>query len=247
MTADKAIKSGDAVRKILVAANDARLRTTLRRCLSGKGFGVSVAHNGKEMRKLWQRAHFDLLILDFMLPDEDGLSICRRLRSEHDDTPIIMLADKAAEFDRIVGLEMGADDVLSTPLNPRELLARINAILRRRNTEMHPAAPSHEHEIITFGPYVLNLSNRSLMRGKESIPITTGEFSTLKAFARHARVPLTRDKLMELTRSRTYKAFDRSLDVQISRLRKLLEPDPAKPTYIQTVWGLGYVFVPDGH
>jgi len=247
MTTDKAIKTDNAARKILVVASDARLRTMLRRYLSGKGFHVSAAHNGKEMRKRWQRAHFDLLILDFMLPDEDGLSICRRLRSEHDDTPIILLTAKAAEIDRIVGLEMGADDVLSMPLNPRELLARVNAILRRRNIEVHPGAPSHEHEIITFGPYVLNLSNRSLMRGKESISMTTGEFSTLKAFARHAKVPLTRDKLMELTRSRTYKAFDRSLDVQISRLRKLLEPDPAKPTYIQTVWGLGYVFVPDGH
>jgi len=241
------ITMDNGARKILVVTADSRLRNMLRRYLSGKGFHVSTAHSGKEMRKLWQHAHFDLLILDLALPDEDGLSICRRLRGEHDDTPIIMLDAKAAEIDRIVGLEMGADDFLSIPFNPRELLARVNAILRRRHVEVHPGAPSQEHEIITFGPYVLNLSNRSLMRDGEPIPMTTGEFSTLKVFARHAKVPLSRDKLMELTRSREYKAFDRSLDVQISRLRKLLEPDPAKPTYIQTVWGLGYVFIPDDH
>jgi len=247
MSSNKAIKNSNFARKILVVAADARLRNLVRRYLSEKGFLVLIAHNGKDMRKHWQRAQFDLLILDLALPDEDGLSICRRLRSEHDDTPIIMLTNEAAEIDRIVGLEMGADDILSTPFNPRELLARVNAILRRRTTEAHPGAPSQEHESIKFGPYVLNLSTRSLMRGAESIPMTTGEFSTLKVFARHAKVPLSRDKLMELTRGREYKAFDRSLDVQISRLRKLIEPDPAKPIYIQTVWGLGYVFIPDSH
>jgi len=247
MTTNKAIQTANSARKILVVVGDPRVRNLLRRYLSEKGFHVLVAHDGKEMRRLWQRAHFDLLILDLMLPDEDGLSICRRLRSEHDDTPIIMLTAKAAEIDRIVGLEMGADDFLSTPLNPRELLARVNAILRRRSIEEHPGAPSHENEAIKFGPYTLNLSTRSLMRGNESIPMTTGEFSTLKVFARHAKTPLSRDKLMELTRGREYKAFDRSLDVQISRLRKLIEPDPTKPTFIQTVWGLGYVFIPDSH
>jgi len=235
------------VRRVLIVAADPRLRNLLRRYLSEKGFHVLVAHDSKEMRKLWQRSNFDLLILDLMLPDEDGLSICRRLRSEHDDTPIIMLTAKAAEIDRIVGLEMGADDFLSTPLNPRELLARVNAILRRRHTAVHPGAPSQEHEEITFGPYVLNLSTRTLMRGNDPIPMTTAEFSTLKIFARHPKVPLSRDKLMELTRGREYKVFDRSLDVQISRLRKLIEPDPTKPMFIQTVWGLGYVFIPDSH
>jgi len=234
-------------RKILAVIADARLRNTLSKYLSEKGFAVSSAHDSREMRKIWQRAQFDLLILDLMLPDEDGLAICRRLRSEHDDTPIIMLTTaKTAEIDRIVGLEMGADDFLTAPLNPRELVARVNAILRRRTIGEHPGAPSQENnETIKFGPYTLNLSTRSLSRGNEVIPMTTGEFSTLKIFARHPRIPLSRDKLMELTRGREYKAFDRSLDVQISRLRRLLEPDPAKPIYIQTVWGLGYVFVPD--
>jgi len=234
-------------RKILAVIADSRMRNMLRRYLSEKGFHVFTAHDSREMRTVWQRAQFNLLILDLMLPDEDGLSICRRLRSEHDETPIIMLTTaKTAEIDRIVGLEMGADDFLTVPLNPRELVARVNAILRRCSSEEHPGAPSQGNkETITFGPYTLNLSTRSLMRGDEIIPMTTGEFSTLKVFARHARVPLSRDKLMELTRGREYRAFDRSLDVQISRLRRLLEPDPNKPIYIQTVWGLGYVFVPD--
>jgi len=233
-------------RKICVVDDDARLRDLLHRYLGEHGFNVLVAEDGREMNRVWQRERIDLLVLDLMLPGEDGLSICRRLRGNHDNTPIIMLTAKSEEIDRIVGLEMGADDYLTKPFNPRELLARINAILRRRNPEEHPGAPSQESESITFGPYVLNLSTRTLLRAGESLPITTGEFSVLKVFARHPKVPLSRDKLMELARGREYEAFDRSLDVQISRLRKLIEPNPSKPMFIQTVWGLGYVFVPDG-
>ncbi len=233
-------------RKILVVDDDARLRDLLRRYLTEQGFNVFVAEDGKEMTKYWQRERFDLLILDLMLPGEDGLSICRRLRGAGDQTPIIMLTAKSEEIDRILGLEMGADDYLPKPFNPRELLARLNAVLRRRAADEHPGAPSQTKESIDFGPYTLNLSNRTLYKGDEVIPITTGEFSVLKVFARHPREPLSRDKLMELARGREYEAFDRSLDVQISRLRKLLEPNPAKPVYIQTVWGLGYVFIPDG-
>jgi len=251
MTTRKATKTVTApaanLRKVLVVTADSRARNLLRRYLSANGFSVLGAHNGKEMRKVWKRGYFDLLILDLMLSDEDGLSICRRLRSEHDDTPIILLTAQAAELDRILGLEMGADDFLSMPFNPRELLARVNAILRRRSVEEHPGGPSQEHETITFGPYTLNLSTRALMRGNEPVSITTGEFSTLKVFARNAKVPLSREKLMELTRGRQYKTCDRSLDVQISRLRRLIEPNPTKPMFIQTVWGLGYVFVPDNH
>lgn len=233
-------------RKILVVDDDPRLRDLLRRYLTEQGFNVFVAEDAKEMTKLWQREYFDLLVLDIMLPGEDGLSICRRLRGNHDDTPIIMLTAKAEDIDRIVGLEMGADDYLTKPFNPRELLARVNAILRRRGTDEHPGAPSQDNESISFGPYVLNLSTRTLSKDQQPIAITTGEFSVLKVFARHPRIPLSRDKLMELARGREYEAFDRSLDVQISRLRKLLEPNPSKPVFIQTVWGLGYVFIPDG-
>lgn len=233
-------------RKILIVDDDRRLRDLLRRYLTQQGFIALSAQDGRDMNKIMQREHFDLLVLDLMLPGEDGLSICRRLRSVHDTTPIIMLTAKTEEIDRIIGLEMGADDYLSKPFNPRELSARIKAILRRRSIEEHPGAPSHDHESISFGPFVLNMATRTLERNDEPITITTGEFSVLKAFGRHPKVPLSRDKLMELARGREYEAFDRSLDVQISRLRKLIETNPSKPKYIQTVWGMGYVFVPDG-
>lgn len=232
-------------RKLLVVDDDPRLRDLLRRYLSEQGFVVHTAEDGKEMTESIQRENFDLYILDLMLPGEDGLSICRRIRGSGDMTPLIMLTAKSEDIDRILGLEMGADDYLTKPFNPRELLARINAVLRRHQVEEHPGAPSHDSEIINFGPYTLNLATRTLTKEGEIIPITTGEFSVLKVFARNPREPMSRDKLMELARGREYEAFDRSLDVQISRLRKLLEPNPAKPMYIQTIWGLGYVFVPD--
>ena len=172
--------------KILVVDDDIRLRDLLRRYLSEQGFNVVTAEHGQAMNKLWLRERYDLLVLDLMLPGEDGLAICRRLRGAGDLTPIIMLTAKGEDVDRIIGLEMGADDYLAKP------------------------------------------------------------FSVLKVFARHARQPLSREKLMELARGREYEVFDRSLDVQISRLRKLIEPDPSNPLYIQTVWGLGYVFIPEG-
>lgn len=233
-------------RKILVVDDDPRLRDLLRRYLNEQGYQALTAEDAREMNKIWQREHIDLLVLDLMLPGEDGLSVCRRLRANQDRTPIIMLTAKAEEIDRIIGLEMGADDYLSKPFNPRELLARINAVLRRRHSDEHPGAPGQENESVSFGPYTLDLSSRCLTRDNQLVPMTTGEFSVLKVFARHPKIPLSRDKLMELARGREYEAFDRSLDVQISRLRKLLEVNPAKPAFIQTVWGMGYVFVPDG-
>ena len=173
-------------RKILIVDDDARLRDLLLRYLGEQGFAVQAAPNGQFMDKLINRELFDLIVLDLMMPQEDGLSICRRLRAAGNTTPIVMLTAKGEEVDRIVGLEMGADDYLPKPFNPRELVARITAVLRR-----------------------------------------------------------VADKLMELARGREYDVFDRAIDVQISRLRKLIEPDPATPRYIQTVWGFGYVFVPD--
>ncbi|WP_106228020.1 osmolarity response regulator transcription factor OmpR [Jezberella montanilacus] len=234
-------------RKILIVDDDERLRDLLSRYFTDQGFQVFTADDAKEMSRQWQREYFDLVVLDVMMPGEDGLSICRRMRGGQDDTPVIMLTAKAEDIDRIIGLEMGADDYLAKPFNPRELLARVNAILRRRSQDEHPGAPSHESEAISFGPFVLNLANRSLTRQNNPITITTGEFAVLKAFARNPRSPMSRDKLMELARGREYAAYDRSLDVQISRLRKLIETNPSKPAYIQTVWGLGYVFVPTGH
>ena len=180
------------------------------------------------------------------MPGEDGLSICRRLRAGNDSTPIIMLTAKVEDVDRIVGLEVGADDYLPKPFNPRELLARIHAVLRRRPPPEAPGAPSKEQQVVQFGPFEFDLSLRRLTKGEEVVALTTGEFSMLKALVRHPRQPLSRDKLAQLARGREFEPFDRSLDVQVSRLRKLIEPDPSQPRYIQTVWGVGYVFVPDG-
>ena len=233
--------------KILIVDDDPRLRDLLRRYLGENGFNVLVSENGEAMKRLWVREHFDVLILDLMMPGEDGLAILKRLRAEKDMTPVIMLTARGEDVDRILGLELGADDYLGKPFNPRELLARIHAVLRRRPRQDAPGAPSRENEVVKFGDFELDLGPRVLKKNGEIVPLTTGEFAVLKAFARHPRQPLSRDKLMEMARGREYEAFDRSLDVQVSRLRKLLEPDPSKPRYLQTVWGLGYVFIPDGH
>jgi two-component system phosphate regulon response regulator OmpR len=232
--------------KILVVDDDPRLRDLLRRYLGENGFTVITADGAPSMNRLWMRERFDLLVLDLMMPGEDGLSIMRRLRGGGDTTPIVMLTAKGEDVDRIVGLEMGADDYLPKPFNPRELLARINAVLRRKAPDDAPGAPTGDGTPVEFGGFVLDLATRTLKKNGADVPLTTGEFAVLKAFARHPRVPLSREKLMEMARGREYEAFDRSLDVQISRLRKLVEPDPSKPRYIQTVWGLGYVFIPDG-
>ena len=230
--------------KILVVDDDPRLRDLLRRYLGEQGFTVLVAENATAMNKLWLRERFDLLVLDLMMPGEDGLSICRRLRGANDQTPIIMLTAKGEDVDRIVGLEMGADDYLPKPFNPRELIARIHAVLRRRGPAEIPGAPSETPETFAFGDFVLNLATRTLKKNDEEITLTTGEFSVLKVFARHPRQPLSREKLMEMARGREFGAFDRSIDVQVMRLRKLIEEDPATPRHIKTVWGVGYVFVP---
>ena len=233
-------------RKILIVDDDPRLRDLLKRYLTEQGFLVYSAENARDMQKYWQRDIFDLLVLDVMMPEEDGFSICRRLRSLNDLTPIIMLTAKAQSHDRIAGLELGADDYLSKPFNPRELLARIHAVLRRKPSGEHPGAPTQELESVSFGTFTLNLSNRTLHCVDKPVALTTGEFSVLKVFARNPRIALSREKLMELARGREHAAFNRSLDVQISRLRRLIEPNPSKPQFIQTVWGLGYVFVPHG-
>ncbi len=232
-------------KKVLVVDDDARLRDLLRRYLSENDFSVQVAENATTMNRLWLRERFDALVLDLMLPGEDGLSILRGLRAAGDQTPVVMLTAKGEDVDRIAGLETGADDYLPKPFNPRELLARLNAVMRRREPQEAPGAPQQEAGMVQFGEFILDLSKRTLSRGSEPVSLTTGEFAVLKVFARHPRQPLSRDKLMEMARGREYEAFDRSLDVQISRLRKLLEPDPSKPRYLQTVWGLGYVFIPD--
>jgi DNA-binding response OmpR family regulator len=230
--------------KILVIDDDPRLRDLLVRYLTEQGFQVQALGDAKDLDKKLQRDPPHLLVLDLMLPGEDGLAVCRRLRGSGESVPVIMLTARGEDIDRIVGLEMGADDYLAKPFNPRELVARIHAVLRRQTERLAPGAPAADGKI-TFGPYRLDLATRTLMRGDEVVGLTTGEFSLLKVLATHPRQPLAREKLMLLARGRDHDVFDRAIDVQVSRLRKLIEADPSAPRYIQTVWGFGYVFVPD--
>ncbi len=236
---------GKRLDKIVIVDDDARIRDLLRRFLAQEGYDVLLAEDARALQRITQRETVDLLVLDVMLPGEDGLSICRRLRQAGDKTPIIMLTAKGEDVDRILGLEIGADDYLGKPFNPRELLARIHAVLRRRPVIEAPGAPTAEQEVMRFGEFNFDLAARQLSRNGQDIPLTTGEFAMLKALVRHPRQSLSRDKLAQLARGRDFEPFDRSLDVQISRLRKLIEVDPANPRIIQTVWGVGYVFVPE--
>ena len=237
----------DQKARILVIDDDLRLRDLLKRYLSEQGYTVQTVPDAVSVKRLMTRENFDLLVLDLMLPGEDGLSLCRQLRAEKNDIPIIMLTARGEDVDRIIGLEMGADDYLAKPFNPRELLARIHAVLRRRPAATTPpAAPTLQQQLVRFGEFELNLANRQLQRNDEPITLTSGEFALLKALALHPRIPLSRDKLTEMARGKEYQATDRSIDVQMSRLRKLIETDPGKPLYLQTVWGFGYVFIPDG-
>jgi two-component system phosphate regulon response regulator OmpR len=221
---------------IVVVDDDARISDLLRRYLTQEGFDVMVAEDSQALDRILLRETVDLIVLDLMLPGEDGLSVCRRLRAANNRTPIIMLTAKSEDVDRIVGLEVGADDYLGKPFNPRELLARMHAVLRRRPPMEAPGAPSTDSEIVNFGPFSFNLSSRALKKDGVELSLTTGEFAMLKALVRHPRQPLSREKLAQLARGRDFEPFDRSLDVQVSRLRKLIETDAAAPRYIQTVW-----------
>jgi two-component system, OmpR family, phosphate regulon response regulator OmpR len=242
-------------KRILVVDDDQRLRELVVRYLTEQGFEARAVADAPSMDRQLSRERYDLIVLDLMLPGEDGLAIGRRLRGANAgagaapaSTPaIIMLTAKGDEVDRIVGLEMGADDYLPKPFNPRELVARVNAVMRRRQPAGPPGAPAADTEIHRFGVFEFNLATRSLVREGKPVALTTGEYSVLKVLVQHPRQPLSRDKLMELARGREYGVFDRSIDVQISRLRKIVEDDHARPRHIQTVWGFGYVFVPDGN
>ena len=231
--------------RLLVVDDDQRLRDLLVKYLSGEGFDVKAVPDSRAMDKQLARERYDLVVLDLMLPGEDGLAICRRLRNQQTSPAIIMLTAKGDDVDRIVGLEMGADDYLPKPFNPKELLARIKAVLRRRVPGGPPGAPEAAGELHRFGRFEFNLATRALAKDGKAVSLTTGEYSVLKVLVQHPRQPLSRDKLMELARGREYEVFDRSIDVQISRLRKIVEEDPSHPKHIQTVWGFGYVFVPD--
>ena len=231
--------------KILVVDDEKEIRDLIEIYLKGEGYETVKAADGEEALEVLSREKdIDLIILDIMMPKMNGIEACLKIREER-ELPIIMLSAKAEDVDKILGLNMGADDYLPKPFNPRELLARIGAVLRRKRPDENPGAPSDDRQVFCFGEFELDLGSRTLKKNGEKVSLTTGEFAVLKAFARNARQSLSRDKLMALAKGREYEVFDRSLDVQISRLRKLIEPDPSHPQYIQTVWGIGYVFIPD--
>ena len=230
---------------IMVGDEDPRQRNFYRRFLTQHEFSVVDAADPQSMIQTLQSSRFDLVILDVMLRGEDGFEILSRMRGQFMNLPIIVVTARGGEIDRITGLEAGADDYLPKPFNPRELLARMHAVLRRSRPKEIPGAPGVDGGILKFGSMTLDLSTRSLARDGTPIPITTADFATLKALGRYPNQTLSRERLMQLSRDRNYEPVDRSLDVQISRLRRFIESDPQNPKYLQTVWGVGYVLVPD--
>ena len=230
---------------ILVVDDDREIRDLTARFLRKHGFRVDAAADGREMDRHLADGRFDLVVLDLMMPGEDGLSICRRLRADS-GVPIIMLTALGEETDRIVGLEMGADDYLPKPFNPRELLARIKAVLRRGGSEALSAADEAGGGLLSFAGWSLDLTRRELKDPDGAlVPLTAGEFDLLAAFAQRPQRVLNRDQLLDLTRGREAGPFDRSVDVQLSRLRRKIEADPKEPVLIKTVRGGGYMFTAD--
>jgi two-component system phosphate regulon response regulator OmpR len=226
---------------IALVDDDPKIRELTAKYLSDQELSVKTAANGLELDELMKNNNISLIILDLMMPEESGLNICQRLRVNNVEIPIIMLTAKGDEVDRIVGLEMGADDYLPKPFNPRELLARVNAILRRQQQ----SSIQNTKDIFEFGNFSFDISNRSLHKNGQEIQITAGEYDLLRVFSERPKQPLSRDQIMQLAKGKELDVFDRSIDVQISRLRRLIEEDPNKPKFLQTKWGFGYIFIPD--
>ena len=230
---------------IWVVDDDSELRQLLSTYLGEQGYEVRTLNDGKQFTARLEFQRPDLVVLDLMMPGDDGLTILRRLRDGGDDLPVVMLTARGEAVDRIIGLEQGADDYLAKPFMPRELSARIEAVLWRRGA-VPAGTPVADGEVIGFGNNSLDLSARTLERDGEPVVITSGEFGLLAAFVQNPHRPLSRERLIELARGPSSETDSRSMDVQVSRVRKLIEPDPSRPRYLQTVWGYGYVFVPDG-
>jgi two-component system phosphate regulon response regulator OmpR len=235
--------------RILILDDEAEMRALLQRYLSAQGFAVQALPDAQQLDGLLARKSFDVLVLDLMMPGENGLSICRRLRAAGETIPIMMLTARGDPIDRIVGLEMGADDYLPKPFEPRELAARLQALIRRQAMYSKGAATLHE-ETIEFGMFTLDLAGRRLLRDGTPVALTSGEFSLLRALACNPGRALGRERLIELAQGkntgREELITERSVDVQILRLRRMIEEDATTPRYIQTVWGVGYLFAPDG-
>jgi two-component system phosphate regulon response regulator OmpR len=234
---------------ILILDDEAEMRALLQRYLGSQGFAVQLATSAVQLDTFLARKSYDVLVLDLMMPGETGLQICRRLRAAGETIPIMMLTAKGDPVDRIIGLEMGADDYLPKPFEPRELAARLHAMIRRQKMFGEGIA-SHSEEVIAFGPFRLDLASRTLTRDGAPVALTSGEFALLRALARNPDRPLGRERLIALAAgkngARNELATDRSVDVQVLRLRRLIEDDAAAPRFIQTVWGVGYLFAPNG-
>jgi len=230
---------------ILIVDDHREIRELVSRALAKEGFRVSAAADGRAMRKVLADGRIDLIVLDLMMPGEDGLSLCRGLRAES-NIPIIMLTAKGDEVDRVIGLEMGADDYLAKPFGSRELIARIRAVLRRGRGEAVATSAAERPKRYRFDRWVLDVGARELVRDDGvTMSLSTGEYDLLIALVERPQRVLSRDQLLDLARHRAANAFDRSVDTQVSRLRKKIERDPAEPTLIKTVWGGGYIFTPD--
>ena len=233
------------MRRLLVVDDDSELRQLLSAYLSRHGYDVLLLPGTEQLDAYLDRYNPHLVILDLMMPGEDGLAACRRLRGKGDMTPIVMLTARDETVDRIVGLEMGADDYLGKPFEPRELLARVEAVLRRHAASAFEGAAKP----FAFGPFECNFESRQLTRNGTPVALTGGEFALLSALIRNANRPLKRERLLELTRGGPVDtprdSLDRAIDMQIYRLRRAIEDDPAHPRHIRTIWGVGYVFVPN--
>ncbi len=226
---------------LLVVDDDVELRELLQEYLEQMGYAVVCVEDAPAMDAALAAQAFDLVVLDLMLPGEDGLSIARRLK-EQGGLPIIILSAQGEDVDRIVGLEVGADDYMSKPFNPRELLARVRAVLRRRTAQDNAA----EEHLIAFGEFVLDLNAHRLVHDGQLVALTAGEFDLLSTLARHPNKVLHRDRILDILTGAERSPFDRSIDVRVARLRGKIEPDPSSPIYIRTIWGKGYMFCPAG-
>ncbi|MGO9803251.1 MAG: response regulator [Steroidobacteraceae bacterium] len=236
--------SMDPTAHVLFVEDDPEIRGLVADFLGQSGFKVTVAQDGDEMNRVMASEAVDLLILDIMLPKEDGLSLCRRVRAAG-NLPVIMLTARGGEIDRVVGLEMGADDYLTKPFSSHELVARIRALLRRAQY-VPPEAPDRRRSVLTFSDWRLDLVARRLYSHDGTrVPLTGGEFELLVAFCEHANKILTREQLLDFTRGRAPAGIDRSVDIQVSRLRRKIEKDPKDPVLIQTVRSGGYLFTAD--
>ena len=226
------------MRTILVVDDDERLRNLLTEYLGGRGFAVEAVPDGESAISRTKSGGLDLVVLDIMLPGKDGLEVCREVRG-HSQVPIIMLTARGDETDRIVGLELGADDYLPKPFNPRELLARIRAVLRRRNPL---AGRGAQRPPLRFGRLAIDRDARLALRDGEPCNLTSHQFELLRILAENAGRAVSRDSLMEQLRGNSITAFDRSIDVHVSRIRAAIEDDPRKPKRLLTVRGVGYLF-----